>query len=96
MQKTVVIDTTIINQEENKMREKIKEKLSGVCNRISLKKYEIISTVKERKDKGISALVVQIFLVVIVVALCIIFRDKIAGFIDKVMGKVDGAADAAF
>lgn len=78
------------------MKEKIKEKFFGVCNRMALKKYEMISAVKDRKEKGISALVVQIFLVVIVVALCIIFRDKIAGFIDKVMGKVDGAADAAF
>lgn len=74
----------------------IKEKFSGVCNRVALKKHEMISAVKNRKEKGISALVVQVFLVVVVVALCIIFRDKIAEFITTVMDKVDGAADAAF
>lgn len=78
------------------MIKRFKEKVSGVCMKMTLKKYEMISAVKDRKEAGISTIVIMTFFILIGVALIIIFREKIFAFMEKVFGKLDGAADAAF
>ena len=75
---------------------KIKEKVSGACIRMALKRNEMISALKDRKEDGFSGLVIMIFLILIGAALVIIFREKIFAFMEKVFSKLDGAADAAF
>ncbi len=78
------------------MVKRFKKKVSGVCMKMALKKYEMISAVKDRKEAGISTIVIMTFFILIGVALIIIFREKIFAFMEKVFGKLDGAADAAF
>lgn len=74
----------------------IKRKISVICSRAALKRYEVLNRVKDRKESGFSTFVIMVFLVLIGVGLCILFREQIEAFVTKVMGKLDGAADAAF
>lgn len=74
----------------------IKRKISGVCNRAALKRYEILNRVKNRKEAGFSTFVITVFLILIGVGLCILFREQIIAFVTKVIGKLDGAVDTVF
>lgn len=74
----------------------VKKKISKICNRVALKKYEILSGVKDRKEDGFSTFVITVFLILIGVGLCILFREQIIAFVTKVIGKLDGAVDTVF
>lgn len=78
------------------MMGKIKEKVSGVCMKMALKKYEVLNAVKDRKEAGLSTIVIMTFFILVGIALIVIFREKVFAFMEKVWSKLDGAADSAF
>ena len=78
------------------MKNKIMEKISGVCMKAALKKREMASALKERKEAGFSTIVIIVFLILIGVAVCLVFKDQILAFLSNVINKLDGAADTMF
>lgn len=73
--------------------------MSKKVNELALKAYIKADMAKDRAKKefyelsadefGVSGIVVSLILIAIAIALAIIFKDKIAEFIDKVFKKAD-------
>ena len=73
--------------------------MSKKVNEFALKAYIKVDMAKDRAKRelselsknelGVSGIVVSLILIAIAIALAIIFKDKIAEFIDKVFKKAD-------